>query len=317
MLIFDAHCDILSKINSEEELFNNNHHWDAERALALGPFIQVFSAFNEIFPRNIAGVNMKKQIQMALSIEAKYPDRFKIIRSKDDLDKCIMECSRQKVYGILEAEGAEILGGSLEEFERLYFLGLRILTLCWNYDNDICDSVAGENPHNGLSEFGKKVIDKADSLGVLIDVSHASDKTFEDVLSMTKRPVTASHSNARALCSHNRNLTDRQIKAIARSGGVIGINFYSFFLENSGNAHILDIIRHIEYIASLVGTEYIGFGADFDGIEVMPSEMNGVESMYDIINELLRLNYPEDDVKAIAGGNFVRLMGQFLPSLHS
>jgi len=312
MLIFDAHCDILSKINSEKELFKNNHHWDAERALANGPFIQVFSAFDKTLPRNKARKSMEKQIKMALSIEEKCPDKFKIIRRKEDLDTCIMEYSRQKVFGILEAEGAEILGGSLEEFERLYSLGLRILTLCWNYDNDVCDSVAGDNTHNGLSGFGHRVIEKAGSLGVLIDLSHASDKTFEDVLSMTGRPVTASHSNARAVCSHRRNLTDSQIKAIAHSGGVIGINFYPFFLNNSGNAHILDIIRHIEYIAALAGTDYIGFGADFDGIEIKPAGIKGVQNMYDVINELLKLNYPEDAVKAIAGGNFVRLMRQFL-----
>lgn len=312
MIFFDAHCDILYKIKHPEELFSNTYHWDAQRALSNGPFIQVFSAFNESFPRNIAKIHMESQIESALQAERDFPDKIKLIRSKKDLKECCESLSKDRVYGILEAEGAEILGGSLKELKRLYNIGLRILTLVWNYDNDVCDSAAGQNPHNGLSAFGYNVVEEAEKLGIVIDVSHASDKTFDDVMNITKKPVIASHSNARAVCNHKRNLTDAQIKSIAARGGVIGINLYSDFLVNSGNARLLDIIKHIEHIAALAGTSCIGIGADFDGIDAMPQEITGVENLKDIIETLLRHNYSEDHVKAIAGGNFVRLMHQIL-----
>lgn len=312
MLFFDAHCDILFAINSSEDLFSNKNHWDAQRALSNGPFIQVFSLFAVGESASDVKAKMESQLKLALETERKYPDKLQLIRSKDDLERCLKELSETRVYGLIEAEGSEILGGSLEELEKLYESGLRILTLSWNNDNDVCDSVAGQNIHNGLSEFGRKVVEKAQGLGILIDVSHSSDKTVEDVLAITKSPIIASHSNARALCGHRRNLTDNQIKAIAKTGGVIGINLCPSFLNNSGNAEILDIIRHIEHISALAGTQYVGFGCDFDGIETLPSGITGVESMKTVIDFLLKLNYPEKDVEAIAGGNFVRLLKQIL-----
>lgn len=312
MLLFDAHCDILYAIESCEELFCNKHHWDAQRALSNGPFIQVFSLFAIGKSASDIKKQMESQLDMALEAEKKYPEKLKLIRSKEDLDECMREQSATRVYGLIEAEGAEVLGGRLEELERLYKLGLRILTLSWNNDNEVCDSIAGQNTHNGLSDLGRMVVEKAQSLGILIDVSHASDKTFEDVMEITKSPIIASHSNAREICGHRRNLTDSQIKAIAKSGGVMGINFCPDFLQNSGNAEILDIIRHVEHIAALVGTEHIGFGCDFDGIETLPEGITGVESMKNVIEELIKLNYPEKDVRAIAGGNFVNLINQIL-----
>ncbi len=321
MFFFDAHCDILSAIEKPEELFSNAHHWDARRALKNGPFIQVFTSFAGSKFRDNPKAHMEAQLQKALMAEKAYPERLKLLRSASDLEEFTTrhklenrqtDSRDSRVYGFLEAEGAEILGGSLSELDRLYGLGLRILTLVWNFDNEVCDSVAGQNRHHGLSPFGKQVLEKAQKLGILIDVSHGSDKTLEDVLELTQKPITASHSNARALCAHRRNLTDSQIKAIARMGGVIGINFYPSFLRNSGNAQFMDIIEHIDYMAALVGTSSIGFGSDFDGFDDLPEGMKGVEDLSRIIEVLLKLNYSEEAVKAIAGGNFSRLMGLIL-----
>lgn len=311
MLFFDAHCDILSRIGSPEELFSNSHHWDAQRALSNGPFIQVFASFAGNRFRDRPREVMEAQLQKALLAEERYPERLKLIRSASELEEITSNPSFNKVFGLLEAEGGEILGGRLDELERLYQKGLRVLTLVWNHDNEVCDSVAGQNRHNGLSAFGREVVEKAQALGILIDVSHCSGKTFEDVLAVTQKPITASHSNARTLCDHPRNLTDAQIKALVKTGGVIGINFYPAFLV-SGNAHILDIIKHIEYIAALVGTGHVGLGSDFDGFSGLPMGMNGVEDLQRIVEALLRLNYSDEDVKAISGGNFIRLMMRVL-----
>ncbi len=308
MLYFDAHCDILSRIGSPEELFLNAYHWDARRALSNGPFIQVLSSFAGEKFRDRPKETMEKQLNKALAAEKAFPGQLKLIRSVSDLKEATSTSSTSKVFGLLEAEGGEILGGSLDELDRLYQRGLRVLTLVWNFDNELCDSVAGQKRHNGLSDLGKEAVAKAQALGMLIDVSHCSDKTFEDVLAVTKKPITASHSNARSLCPHRRNLTDDQIKALAKNGGVMGINFYPLFLEKSGNAQFMDIIRHMEYVAALVGTKHLGLGSDFEGFSRLPGGMGGVEDLHRIIEALLRLNYSEADVKAIGGENFLRLM---------
>ena len=255
---------------------------------------------------------METQLARVLLAEKKYPERIKIIRKKDELSNCINSFETRKIGCFIEAEGAEIIGNSLSELDRLYEAGLRILTLSWNYDNAVCDSIAGNSRHNGLSAFGRQVVKKAEDLGIIIDVSHASDKTFSDVAQVSRKPFIASHSNSRSVCSHRRNLTDEQINCISKSGGVIGINLCPDFLNNTGNADIMDIIRHIEHISALVGTKYVGFGCDFDGIDNLPEGIRGVQDMNKIVDILLRLNYKEEDVKNIAGLNFIRLLQSML-----
>ncbi|MGI6122851.1 MAG: dipeptidase [Acetivibrionales bacterium] len=307
MFFFDAHCDILSAISEPEEFFTNKHHWDAERALSNGPFIQVLSLFAEGKSEDEIKKKMDAQLATALLTEEKYPERMKIIRKNEELSNWEGSVKSPKIGCIIEAEGAEVLGGSLSELDRLYEAGLRILTLSWNYDNAVCDSIAGNNRHNGLSAFGRQVINRAETLGVVIDLSHASDKTFSDVEEISTKPFIASHSNSRSVCKYRRNLTDKQINSIAKRGGVIGINLCPDFLNNSGNADIMDIIRHIEYISALVGTSCLGFGCDFDGIDSLPAGISGVQDMSRIVETLLRFNYKEEDVKGIAGLNFKRL----------
>lgn len=317
MLIFDAHCDILSKIKVPEELFSNNHHWDAKRALSIGQFVQVFSLFAQGSCETDIKNKMEAQLKLLTLAENMHPKKLKVIKEYKDLEPFLEDGSQQQLEGkytakdkcqvgcIIEAEGAEIIGDSLAEIDRLYELGLRILTLCWNNDNRVCDSIAGQGTHNGLSAFGHQVVKRAQARGIIIDVSHASDKTFYDLAQITQKFFIASHSNSRAMCSNRRNLTDEQIKIIAKNGGFIGVNLLPDFLNSSGNAHILDIIKHIDYIAALVGTSFIGFGCDFDGVDKLPKDINGVEDMGKIIEELLKLNYTEEQVKGITGYNFI------------
>lgn len=312
MFFFDAHCDILSAVTTPEELFSNNKHWDVDRALSNGRFIQVLSLFAEGKDSNEIKDKMETQLARALLAEKSYPESIKMIRTKDELSHCVNSFESQEIGCFIEAEGAEIIGDSLSELDRLYEAGLRILTLSWNYDNAVCDSIAGNNRHNGLSAFGRQVVKRAEDLGIIIDVSHASDKTFSDVAQISRKPFIASHSNSRSVCPHRRNLADEQISCIAKSGGVIGINLCPDFLNNSGNADLMDIIRHIEHISALVGTSSIGFGCDFDGIDNLPVGILGVQDMSKIIETLLRLNYKEEDVKNVAGLNFIRLLQSIL-----
>lgn len=317
MHFFDAHCDILSAIDFPNELLSNNRHWDARRALSNGPFLQVFSLFAQGRSIRARKRKMEKQLEMAHFAEKRYPDKLKMVRNAEDLEDWINNNDTKQVRFMIESEGAEILGESLGELDRLHGEGLRILTLSWNYDNAVCDSIAGNNTHNGLSWFGRKVIERAEKLGIVIDLSHCSDQTFSDVAETAKKPFIASHSNSRLLCGNKRNLTDEQIITIAKRGGIIGINLFPRFLSNSGNARFMDIIKHIEHISALVGTSYIGFGFDFDGIDSTPEGIRGVESTAKIAEELLKMNYSEESVKGIAGLNFAGLMHRIMSGCDS
>jgi membrane dipeptidase len=172
--------------------------------------------------------------------------------------------------------------------------------------------VSDRSSGGGLTPFGKKVVEEMNSLGMLVDVSHISEKGFWDVLELTRSPIIASHSNAQSICSHVRNLTDEQIKAIGKNGGVMGINFYPAFLNDSKKASVTDIVNHIEHMASLVGCDYIGIGADFDGVEALPEGINGLQDVEKVINTLLKLNYSQEWVEKIAGLNFLRVIKSVL-----
>ena len=143
---------------------------------------------------------------------------------------------------------------------------------------------------------------------MLIDVSHMTDKGFSDVIELSTSPIIASHSNSRKKSNHRRNLTDEQILQLKKNGGVMGINLYPDFLRQSGSASIKDIIKHIEHVSALAGSEILGIGADFDGIDDTPEDIKGVQDLYKIIDELSRLNYSDEYIRKLAGGNFMRVI---------
>jgi len=165
----------------------------------------------------------------------------------------------------------------------------------------------------GLTVLGRKAVKKCNSLGILIDVSHASDKTFYDIAELSKKPFVATHSNSRFVCAHRRNLDDEMLKTIAKSNGLAGINYFSDFLvekEQNREAGVDDIIRHIEHMASLTGTKHIGLGSDFDGVD--KAALSDVSAVKEIINALLKLNYSEQAVKDICAGNMIRILREVL-----
>ena len=220
----------------------------------------------------------------------------------------ILQLKLQEKKAILPCiENGYAIGKDLKNIERFKALDVVYITLCHNGDNDICDSATGSAEHNGLSRFGREVVGEMNRQGIMVDVSHASEKTFYDVLEVSQAPVIASHSSVKALCNHRRNLSDAQIKALAETGGVIQICFYNLFLSSKGNANINTIIRHIDYVANLVGVDYVGIGTDFDGGGGVPGCENASQ-LFNITIELLRKGYKPDEVKKIWGGNFLRVM---------
>lgn len=209
-----------------------------------------------------------------------------------------------QVSGIFSIEGGQVLEGKLErlfEFDRL--CRIRMISLTWNYENEI-GYPAKINNTIGLKPFGLSLLMEMDRLGIYADVSHLNEAGFWDVCENAKLPPIASHSNAYELADSYRNLKKNQIEEIIKRNGYIGVNFYPYFLTRREDAQISDIIRHIDYIASLGGIDVLGLGSDFDGIEVQPEGLKDASQMGNLIDALLKSNYTEDQVKGIAGMNF-------------
>lgn len=188
--------------------------------------------------------------------------------------------------------------------------GVVYITLCHNGDNDICDSARGCNTHGGVSRFGEQVIKEMNRCGIMVDLSHAGEKSFYDALSISSKPIVCSHSNCKALCDVPRNLTDDQLRALAKHGGVAHITLYHGFLRNdSQEATVMDAIAHLEHAISVMGIEHVGLGTDFDG----DGGVRGLADSSELINftlHLLRRRYSERDIARIWGGNWLSVMAQ-------
>ena len=210
---------------------------------------------------------------------------------------------------MLGIENGLALDGHLERLQHFAQRGIVYMTLCHNGDNDICDSARGNHTHNGISSFGQQVVREMNRLGILVDLSHAGEKSFYDALEMSSQPIVCSHSSCRALCDHPRNLTDDQMRALAAKGGVMQITMYNGFLVKDGEATVLDALRHLEHAIEVMGIDHVGIGTDFDGDGGVRGMANSSE-LLNFTRLLLARGYSEQDIEKIWGGNFLRVMTQ-------
>ena len=210
---------------------------------------------------------------------------------------------------MLGIENGIALDGQLENLQHFAERGIVYMTLCHNGDNDICDSASrSQNTWGGVSPFGEQVIREMNRLGILVDMSHAGEKSFYDALDISSKPIVCSHSSARALCDHPRNLTDDQMRALAAKGGVAQTTIYHGFLRQDSEACILDVMEHLEHAIQVMGIDHVGLGTDFDG----DGGVRGLADASELINftkQLLRRRYSEEDIQKIWGGNFLRVYG--------
>ena len=232
-----------------------------------------------------------------------------IAYSPDDLWKLKKEGKKAIMLGI---ENGYAIGKDIRNVKHFCGRGVVYMTLCHNGDNDICDSAKGNHEHHGVSEFGAKVIEEMNYYNIMVDLSHASEESFYDALQISKTPIVCSHSSARALCDHPRNLTDDQMRALAQAGGVAQVTLYPGFLVKSDvsdvrEATILDAIEHLNHMVNVMGIEHVGIGTDFDG----DGGIRGCASASELINftrHLLSVRYTEEQIQMIWGGNFLRVM---------
>lgn len=229
-----------------------------------------------------------------------------IARTPDDLYRLKREGRKAIMMGI---ENGYAIGRDLSLLKHFRRRGVVYMTLCHNGDNDICDSARGQQEHGGLSAFGRSVVQEMNRLGMMVDLSHAAESTFWDVLKVSQHPVVCSHSSCRALCDHPRNLTDKQMCALAQQGGVMQVTIYNGFLRTDGQATLTDVVSHIQHAVEVMGIEHVGIGTDFDGDGGVP----GCASASELLNltlALLRAGFAEQDLRLLWGENFLRVMRQ-------
>lgn len=239
-------------------------------------------------------------------IQRENNDYLRIARTPAELYKNKAEGYKSIMLGI---ENGKALEGKIENVKHFADRGIVYLTLCHNGDNDICDSARGEHTHNGVSGFGEKVIGELNKYGIMVDLSHAAEKSFYDALEISKSPIVCSHSSVRSLCDHPRNLTDDQMKQLALHDGVMQITAYQGFLVKDGEATIRNLMEHLDYAIKIMGIDHVGLGTDFDG----DGGVKGFACSSEMLNftrQMLLRRYSVDDIEKIWGGNFLRLMKQ-------
>ena len=215
-------------------------------------------------------------------------------------------------------ENAAPIQESLSLLRTFYRLGVSYMTLTHNGDNAVADSAAEGKRWGGLSPFGREVVAEMNAMGMMIDLSHASDQTFWDVIKLSKAPVIATHSSCRALCSHRRNLTDEMLKALGEKDGYVGINFYPFFLSDQyeegkpWRPGVKEIVDHIDHAVSLAGIDHVGIGSDFDGIEVTPERVENISQIGVVLDEMRRRGYSESDILKVSGQNLLDVFARII-----
>lgn len=308
-IVIDLHNDVLEKVVGDGYQLgvrHNYNHSDIPRFFEGGVDAQMFVIWVD------AGSYLNIAYQQALEFVTAFNNQLALnsntLAQALKVDEIFQINAQKKLAGVLVIEGGHAIENDLEKLKELYRQGMRYMTITWNNSTDW--AISAQDPRStthGLSNFGKQVICTLDSLGVIIDVSHVGIKTIQDILTITKNPIIASHSAVRALREHYRNLYDDQIRAIANTGGVIGVVFYPAFLSSSGRADIKTVIAHINYIVNLVGIDHVALGSDFDGIGSTPVGLEDVSRLPDLTLELLKHGYSNAEVKKILGENFLRV----------
>ena len=315
MFICDCHCDTLTELyNKNASLYENEQHFDIKRQIALGGGLQFCAIYvpTEVF-------RYQGGLRYTLCLLDKYNQEIKKlhengidvlqVRTAEDAGNVL----KHKTATLLAIEEGGAIDGSLEALRCLYELGVRAMTLTWSNRNDIADGINEEATGSGLTLFGKQVVAEMNRLGMLVDVSHISTAGFWSVIETSTKPIIATHSNAKSLCSHPRNLNDEQIKALAQNGGLAGITFAGQFLEEDWhNACIESVYKHIDYMLNLIGNDdHIGFGSDFDGISHPPYNIQGVQD-YKPLTEYLSKYYSAETINKITHQNVINLLQKVL-----
>ncbi len=322
-IVIDAHCDTMLGFagrafrpeSSSRDFFSRNDsgHIDFPRLKEGGVTCQVMALFvgSQFKPTRAARCTLEL-LDSFYSLLDRTED-FRLATKAEHIEDAK---KKGEVSALLSIEGGEAVEGSLALLRGFYKLGVRAMGLTWNERNDIADGVGETSAGSGLTDFGVSLVREMERLGMLVDVSHLSDSSFWAVDEVAERPYIASHSNARSLASVKRNLTDRQIEALAKKGGVIGVVFLPSFVDDDPQrVSVSRLCDHIDHIKKIAGIDHVGFGSDFDGYGESPGKpivVKDASEMPKITAELVSRGYSEEDVKKVLGGNWLRVYKEVL-----
>ena len=302
MDLFDLHCDTLSKcLESNGSLYDGEFDFNLAKTRVYNKRCQTFAAFIPDEYRGEAAFEYYKRLRNCLYNQLeKNNDYMSLCRSDNEIEKTVSE---GKLAALFSVENAAAIGGKIENIETLYNDGVRIMSLTWNGDNELASGIRGSGM--GLTELGKNAVLEMNRLGILIDVSHLSDRGFDEVSEMAISPIIATHSNLRSINENKRNLTDRQFLKIAQTCGVAGINFYTDFL---GERPFESAFRHVYRMLSLGGENHIAIGSDFDGAD-FDEKLNSVEKVYNLAEYLSSMGLSDSVIQKIMFNNALRVLG--------
>lgn len=306
--MIDLHCDtilLLDEAGSRTNLKENPFSVDLKKLQENKSLAQFFALFIELEAFDDPWLYFEKLYQRFKKEMTKNSHLIKHVKSYDEM------INNDKISAFLTVEEGGIIGHDFNKLEKLYALGVRLITLTWNFPNSIGYPNVNGYSDRGLTEFGKKVIDYMNTTGMIVDVSHLSDAGFWDVVNRSKKPFIASHSNARSVVNHSRNLTDEMIKAVANSGGVIGINFCPSFINQEGISTIDMIVEHMLHIINKGGIDVMAIGTDFDGIKG-PLEIKDISKMYLLEDALIKKGLNQNQIDKIWQNNAKRVIREVL-----
>lgn len=315
MRLIDMHCDTIFELfrRGNMNLKRNALGVDLEKLKEADSMAQFFACF--IYMKMFQGEDrFSKGYQYALDMISFAKKEFAKSREEIALTKSyeafLENAHTGKISAFLTVEEGGIIENDMSRLEQLYEEGVRLMTLLWNEENCMGypNSRDAEVMKKGLKPFGIETVERMNELGMIIDVSHMSDGGFWDVLRYSKKPVVASHSNARALCLHPRNLTDEMIRALAEQGGVAGLNLYPYFVNESGKADIDDLVCHIEHLFYIGGEEFVAIGTDFDGFDEGELEIRNIGEMGRLYEALKKRKFNDGQIEKFWSGNVMRVI---------
>jgi membrane dipeptidase len=279
-------------------------HTDIERlrqGMVGAQFWSVFIPFRAV--EEGAAKTQLEQIDIAHQVIRRYPDVFELALTADEAVRIFRE---GRIASMLGMEGGHAIENSLGALRAFYDLGVRYMTLTHSANIDWADSCCEPPQHGGLTAFGQEVVREMNRMGMLVDISHVAPETMHDVLDVTEAPVIFSHSNARGLTDHPRNVPDDVLRRMPQNGGVVMLTFVPSFSATGRPAHMADVIRHIEYVRDVAGIDYVGIGGDFDGITQVVVGLEDVSTYPALFAELSRRGWSEGDLRKLAGENVLR-----------
>ncbi len=305
-----------------------------------------FALWVPVYYQGAEAVRRTLELRDAMhSVLDAHPDQIELATNAAAIERVVKS---HKIAAFLTLEGGHQIDDDLAVLRMYYRMGIRAMTLTHFRNNNWADSSTDTPKHNGLTDFGKQVVREMNRLGMLVDISHVSDKTFYDTLAVTSKPVILSHSSCRAISNIPRNVTDDMLRAIAKNGGVIGINFGEGFINEKDAAALRasisqlsqlpnltgkalddyaakdydaefahglkvvatvdDVAAQLDHAVKIAGIDHVGIGSDFDGIQGPPNGLDDISKMPALVNALLKRGYSEADIKKILGGNHLRVI---------